>query len=536
MLVLSSQLKMIRGSKYQKLESLLPSQITIDDKNIVENKKCIPLNENFDSTRLYNISACTIMKNEYIAQRILPITPVMFFKPLLQVAIMNNFYNKDRSLKLVPGSLVQLILHWPHESLVLKEVLPPLPPHIFNRFGQFNVLSIVDMNLRKFYHELVYFLPLEILRSWRDGASSDNRPVRRIDISGYYHPTCFDFEGLIPKHLLQLLDAVKSTYNPNCPIVYDKVHKIDLICDASIFVNDKGDMNALDTIVEINSAQGAKFNVIFKRVLISSQPLFPLQNDSIQSLLKLLYKNGTEFIELELYNAEEEIATLFNPKLLGLSIANTRISNLSFIKNMSNLQQLNLSGLRLRDMLEPLSSLPSGLKYLKMEECGLNGEDLKVLKQSHHAKTLLHLDISDNDFAMPIDASELIGFCQVLLAVKVLEIKDCGLHSLTPELLGILFESFADLPKLTLLYLSQNDFSSKLLCTYIKTLHKSVSLRCLCLTVPSDMYVCDDFDVVQTGIQDLQSKIDSEVNFNRKIFVNVIWEKNFSQWYRSIQP
>lgn len=538
---------MISGCLYQKLESLLPPLVPTNTHNIrQENRSTGILKiENHDFTRLEHISACVIMHDEDIAQRLLPFTPAKLFKPLLQAAVFNNFYKDGRRLKL-PGSLVQLILHWPYENFILNEILPSLPPPNFSRLSQ---LELINRDLNFFFEELVYLLPQEFLRSKSDFASNEewkfstswqkltyknpsnfgrclNSQLKKIDVSGFNHQN--STEGILtPKYLL---GSVKAAYDPNCHPGYDK---LELICDAYIDASDKDNLHALGIIAEISSHHGAKLKVVFRKVLITS-----LQNNQIASLLKILYKNGTEFLELALSDVDDEITTCFYPQLQGLSISHsTKITSLAFLNNMSNLKQLNLSGMRLRNKLTPLCNLQNGLTFLKLVGCGLKGEDMKVLEQSHHPKTLLHLDISDNSFSLPGDASGLIEFCQKLVSVVILEMEDCSLDKLISDLLGILLETLSTLPKLSLLCLNQNDFSSRLLCTHIKVLHTCMSLRCVSLTVPSDMYVSDDFNIIQNRIQDLQYKIDSEINYKRKSVLNVIWKEDmyYSRWFYTIQ-
>ena len=231
---------------------------------------------------------------------------------------------------------------------------------------------------------------------------------------------------------------------------------------------------------------------------------------------------------------DDELATCFNPQLQGLYLSMSKITHLEILKNMSNLQQLNLVNVNLRNKLIPLCCLPRGLTCLMLVGCGLNVEDMKVLGQSHHTKTIVQLDLSENEkMLQPIDASGLIELCQALVSVEFLGIKSCLLNELTSDIVGLLFQSLATLPKLSLIYLSLNDFASRILCTQIKVLHTCMSLRCVCLTILSDLYeTSDDFYIVQNRIQDVQSKVDSEINYSRETVVNVIWEKDchYEDW------
>ena len=215
-----------------------------------------------------------------------------------------------------------------------------------------------------------------------------------------------------------------------------------------------------------------------------------------------------------------------SPQLQGLSLTYPQyIKSLTFLNKISNLKQLNLSGMSLQTKLPPLRYLPSGLLYLKLDNCYLTGYDLKILRRSHHINTLLQLNISNQNFQNLFNASELIELCQDLVAIEILEIENCNLD----DHLGLLLESLAVLPKLSLLSLCSNGFLSSSFLTHADLLNNYISLKCIKLTLPTDL---------ETDIHHFKSKLENKINCNRKSYLHVIWNSIFfksapmAQWLR----
>ncbi|XP_071542095.1 uncharacterized protein [Panulirus ornatus] len=184
---------------------------------------------------------------------------------------------------------------------------------------------------------------------------------------------------------------------------------------------------------------------------------------------------------------------------------------------------------------EGLRGLVRGLEYLRMVGCSLKSADLDVLSTTKHMLSLCHLDLSENFFGLYRDFSSFCKLCQTLQKVSVLEVENCNLNRVTPEMLTELINIFVRMPNLTLLRMTRNDFPSWVILSHLIHLRNSSTLRCLCLTTPSDKYLSDDYTVIDRGIQELQSNFINCLNAAKSTHLSVDWseETSYSHWYYS---
>ncbi|XP_071542094.1 uncharacterized protein [Panulirus ornatus] len=292
--------------------------------------------------------------------------------------------------------------------------------------------------------------------------------------------------------------------------------------------------DSLNVICKLSCQHGAGLVIRFRRVRIVSTPIY-----CVVPVIKLLAGNGTECLELEMCGLDDEavMSVLHTSKsLCNLSLAyNSHIRSLEFLAKLPHLCQLDLSGINLRGKCEGLRGLVRGLEYLRMVGCSLKSADLDVLSTTKHMLSLCHLDLSENFFGLYRDFSSFCKLCQTLQKVSVLEVENCNLNRVTPEMLTELINIFVRMPNLTLLRMTRNDFPSWVILSHLIHLRNSSTLRCLCLTTPSDKYLSDDYTVIDRGIQELQSNFINCLNAAKSTHLSVDWseETSYSHWYYS---
>ncbi|KAK8748853.1 hypothetical protein OTU49_016030 [Cherax quadricarinatus] len=256
--------------------------------------------------------------------------------------------------------------------------------------------------------------------------------------------------------------------------------------------------------------------------------------------IRRLTLQETECLELELCGLcnNSLLPLLCIPKsLTSLSLAHNRnITSLQFLSQLPCLCELNISGINVRDKCEPIGSLPQGLQYLKLVGCRVRSADLQVLITSKHVLTLRHLDLSENPLGGPEDFYSLCKLCQKLQKVSVLEVENCNLNTVIPELLTQLINILTQMPTLAFLRLNRNDFSSWSITKHIVCLGYSRTMRCLCMTVPSEVYISDDYTVIDKRIKKLCTDFLSSLQAMNATHVAVEWieESLYSRWFHTI--
>ncbi|XP_069940271.1 uncharacterized protein [Cherax quadricarinatus] len=257
-------------------------------------------------------------------------------------------------------------------------------------------------------------------------------------------------------------------------------------------------------------------------------------------IVHLIISEETECLELELCGLcnNSLLPLLCIPKsLTSLSLAHNRnITSLQFLSQLPCLCELNISGINVRDKCEPIGSLPQGLQYLKLVGCRVRSADLQVLITSKHVLTLRHLDLSENPLGGPEDFYSLCKLCQKLQKVSVLEVENCNLNTVIPELLTQLINILTQMPTLAFLRLNRNDFSSWSITKHIVCLGYSRTMRCLCMTVPSEVYISDDYTVIDKRIKKLCTDFLSSLQAMNATHVAVEWieESLYSRWFHTI--
>ncbi|XP_071542110.1 uncharacterized protein [Panulirus ornatus] len=185
---------------YHQLDSLLPPLATEDSSQIYVNEDdadhYVRVGSQ-DFLRLEFLSACKIMQDVDTAQQILPITPHRFYPALFQAIIQKSFYdslNIKKKHMAASTSLGAFVINWPHETMVLRDLVPPLPSPTIkpNRM----TLQVVRERLNMFFVDILQLIPHTF--------------IKRLDISGYYPQG----SGLIDLSLLK--KYVTLAHNPSC--------------------------------------------------------------------------------------------------------------------------------------------------------------------------------------------------------------------------------------------------------------------------------------------------------------------------------
>ncbi|XP_070784491.1 leucine-rich repeat-containing protein 14 [Enoplosus armatus] len=165
------------------------------------------------------------------------------------------------------------------------------------------------------------------------------------------------------------------------------------------------------------------------------------------------------------------------------------------LAKLQELRRLSLTALRLPGQLRVLlSSLPRPLEILELPYLSLSPADLAYLSCSHHASTLLQLDLSENH----LDENTLPSIRRLLSqasgSLQHLSLSGCGL---TDGLLGLLLPSLGGCWTLKSLALALNPLSMAGLTDLVRMAVRMPSLRHLLYPNPLEDY--------QPGLPDLPS-------------------------------
>ncbi|CAL4250849.1 unnamed protein product [Meganyctiphanes norvegica] len=495
---------MLDGCLYHLLESLIPP--TDNDKHDF-------------LLQLQYLCACALLKDTNVAIKILPQIPSKLFKQIFKANVYRCYY-KNEFDETNLQSFNQLIYHWPYENFNLTEVMPPLPPYNYNfsiwkpGINQQNgPLETTKHNLDSFYKTLIGHL-LNIFLKSRKVKQVFDGPLT-MDISGYADD---DDSFLDP---VTLLSTIKNKCTSSFTAAYDT---IELAGDVYIKCDDKS-AYAMKEIAELSAQDETKIAIFFRKVIYTGKDVKVLPK-----LIKSLSGKGTEYLELFSLSLGTPIDNnIINnicenlPNLLGLSLSYS-INSLDFISNLQYLEDLNLSYIDLRGKLNPICMHRKGLKFLKLLRCNLNEDDLRLLYSSSHTKSLLHLDLSGNNFSIPNDFFSLITLCQQLSKIEILELESCSLHVPPIGLLIMFVKAMQSLITLSVLRLNNNNFSTRILTSQIVSLGENHSLRYLCLTVPNDINSLNETDE-EHQMCDIYSNIQKAANENRKNILYVAFIK-----------
>lgn len=165
------------------------------------------------------------------------------------------------------------------------------------------------------------------------------------------------------------------------------------------------------------------------------------------------------------------------------------------LKQLHQLKHLSLTALRLPGQLRVLlSSLPQPLEILELPYLSLSPADLAYLSCSHHASTLLQLDLSENRLDETTLPSIRRLLSQASSSLQHLSLSGCGL---TDSLLALLLPSLGCCVALKSLALALNPLSMAGLMDLVRTVVRMPNLRQLLYPNPLEDY--------QPGLPDLPS-------------------------------
>ncbi|CAL4065846.1 unnamed protein product, partial [Meganyctiphanes norvegica] len=470
---------MLDGYYLHLIDSLLPSSSSQQEWGRLEN--------------LAALKFCKFIEDFGVARKVLPHLPRLWFKPLFRSVVYDFYYkfeHDQRVLSCLPDSLMHLLLFWPHESFILEEIIPTLQPS----FVEYQTKSLVDLrnDLHVFYGKLSTLLAKAILQSKADPDAFANisSPLNIVDISGFVRD---ESKICCPKVLLDIMKVIANPYELYSTLASRNIH---LISELEVDVQDNN-MRAVSDILDLNMEPGSLIEISFNKVKFKISPRYDFLTSTTRFIIyKILSRSKTEYVQLVNDKISDDTTACFLanlPELKGLSVTNISLPLMRYLKSMPELEQLDLSNIGLQGHLEAICNRENGLEYLNLRGCELCNQDLDTLIQSPHLETLRQLDIGLNTFCDPeYRMTGLLSFCQHLKNVEILDITCCKLHSWNVGMIGQLMEILRDLPKLLILILDYNLFSSKVLMMYVTQLGKSNSLRYLSVSSPTDVYDLTD--------------------------------------------
>lgn len=527
---------MLIGCSYHLLDSLLPpllKKCEVENANEkVDQAQSSNLLGREDFLRLEYLSACRVMEDVSTANQLLSYVPYRLYPALFQAIAQKQFSiwrnTSDGPHSASTPSLVILMKKWSNHTMTVRDLMPPLYVPVAKPHVRQSSLNNLHEDISKFCKMFLSLLPFNFLSRY----TKDNRMpveccVSKLDISGYY--SLFGDEV----SLKSLEEKVKRAYDPNSPSDYDKC---ELVTDLDIPHEGQDLSNSIGVICTLSQHHGAGLVVKFRRINMSS-----LNASTVAPIIDLLVKNNAaEYLELsgcELSDAIIKSIVLMSGTLSGLNMSySSGFSSLQFISWLPHLCQLDLSGIRLSGKLDLLSNLSQGLKYLKLVGCRLGHADVDALACSHHTSTLCELDISENSFSLPVNFSSLSSLCQKLTQVMILELENCSLNKVSLESFINFTDILRALPVLRILRLTANDFSSRIMIDHLPHLACSRMLQWLCLTIPSDTYLSDDYNIIEYHIKKIQLDFEKRIQALSTSPLYVEWneEVSYSHWYYSV--
>jgi len=470
--------KMLDGCHYHLLESLLPAGSPHDWGRL---------------EYLAAISYCKYIEDFEVASKILPATPNVFFKPLFRTAVYHFFYMYDGENRVrgpMSDSMVNLLLFWPSDTFNLKEVLQPLPPH----YTDYNSKTLIDIrnDLEVFYGKLSTLLATALLHSRQDPDVFEKctGPLDTVNLSGFIRP---DSKIGDPRTHFEILEIIEDSNE-----LTGTRRKLNLVTDIEMDVT-KDSIDSLNEITIMKSKSRVPMSFDYKKIQIKFSKKYRFlacYSDIIKGLSDNLRTNRPYYIKMDNESITDDVTMSLldcTPYLKGLGLTKTSLSILNHLIPMRFLEQLDLSNVEMSGHLGALNSKSYRLKYLNLRNCSLGNEDLEALIRTTHLCTLQQLDLSENNFCDPGGRmTGLILFSKYLRKIEVLDLTSCSIHNWNISVIGQLMEALKQLPKLTILTLDHNKFSSPVMMKYLTCLGKSDSLRYLSVSLPKDIYDWND--------------------------------------------
>ncbi|CAL4126763.1 unnamed protein product, partial [Meganyctiphanes norvegica] len=396
--------------------------------------------------RLEHICACTIVRNERNCQ-ILTKTPVHLYKILWKAYLRDEYYAQGESENFNLNHLTELLLHWPYEEFILKDLMPRFPPGLnyfsFFSTGKFGGAYDQKMtDLSNFHKKVVGTIALTFLIHFKDYYIYDsdfyynsyiqyivpdnhnNFKIRKLDISGFYSfDLQYDFQNAAEFMMI------------NEPFLNNNVGKLEVTLDIDISENNEypfpdgiaGILNWL-TYSQISPSDsgilklGCVNLIVFEGIKTDDTQIIPLIERLINNGTESLYLNfldvdHSEIMENVLQNNENQ-ANIHSVKF-------DDITSLNFLQYLKNLVHLDLSYIDLHGKMESLKNMHRGLLFLNLTCCQLNNTDLAHLTDSCHQLTLKELNLSSNSVCYDTSNNNLIRLCQNLPNILHLSLERC---------------------------------------------------------------------------------------------------------------
>ena len=530
---------MLSHSSYHILESLMPPSIDED----VSNKE--------SALRLENLSACAVVRN-IRSYKTLSELPTLLHKIMWKAYLSDEYYMyKDRfekhyddggyigdGPKLLLDELQELLLHWPHEKFILKELMPILPPklyqhnHIYSfgrpRANESCSYYYENKNYLLSFYEKVAKVIVNMFKKTDNHTHleyTQRGKLRQINLSGFFVFNWYKFKT--------------DFIHMHCPFTKQDADKIELVVDMDIYdiadaldlkdVHIEYDLQKLTPTGPDSHNSSKSVSLKFGHVRLCAP--FPEEVDGWENYFNFfvwllrtgptsLTLGGNEVIEkinavINMIRTEDENENLLNIVALTLSTDYEEIvppvtPPLNCLQHFQNLIDLDLSGSNLHGRLNCLNHMQKGLVSLDLRYCDLTNEDLTELTGSCHQPTLKVLNLASNNFKY---GSNLIKLCKNFTNLIKLDLCSCDLDLWKNNDIKLLLDAFRNMPNIITLDLNSNNFSKDIIRLHIKALSECLSLKYLKFAYPQS----DDTNAFSNEIKSCMNR-----RMSRKTSRNII--------------
>ena len=319
---------------------------------------------------------------------------------LWRAYLTNKYYANESNFDEIPD----LLLTWPYEEFVLRELIPCLPSKledfVYVRDKALQALNPYGRNRNKlefFYTNVVYTIMNALTNRSNVSASVQNGhycKMMHIDISGIY----------IGIGCMMYMDQITEMIEIKEPFLKNSIGKLEILLDVYIDV-DNTDILTIEAYTK--RLNGNTYYNSFDSISLKFNHITLSDNfetcDMFTGFIEGLMANGPKSIALDGKFDGSDIlqrVTKLNKPLdhiLAIMFHHCD-SSLSFLQHFKNLIHLDLGACNLHDKLDALGHMERGLVYLNMCGCELTTSDLRHLLGSSHQATLQELNIGLNNF------------------------------------------------------------------------------------------------------------------------------------------
>lgn len=475
-----------------------------------------------DLNRLEYLSACAILQDVNILQKLWPTVPVHFVKPLSHACICKIFYIQYEEDCIFSSSLLDkesnvykkcqkwilslryLIQNWPDEEFMLKDILPMLHKPTNHS------LSKKRNNPIKTYCTKLTHLRSMLLSDVVAPVLKQKKSVNIFDFTDYYDflpMTSFPF---IDKGVSNMLTEMEDNS------LFENEKMFGLKFDCEIVISSKDHYLYLCKLIQLIDKL---YMISLPKVKLTNNVTSKRTRPHVTLFFKILVSTNTKYLTVSIGDFSDNTAQSISktlPNLLGLYIEdNTTLMSLEFLSDFTDLKHLGLSGINLHGKLNHLNKLSKGLQYLQLRKCYLEGDDLVCLKESFHLVSLKQFEVELNTCSV---VEGFLKLCPHLINIEVLKVKSGKQLEMNTHQIERLLNFVTVLPKLAILTLELST-SLEVLLQHLPLVVRNSSLKILTLSI------CDrrDNEEMEELIEKLHTKCMNACNIqNNKLEFNII--------------